>query len=258
MGLSSNELKATEPVYATLTRVAQRVPGWTHPEQMLALYCAVAFNRSVTGDVVEIGAWCGRSTIALGLAAKAVGCRVHTVDIFPERDDWQQNADGTWSVRMHIDGREVVACANHTVWDEAFQSDVLPVYANGSCPRAWLDRSLEEFGLDSTVTIYRGTAHDFVLHKADRVRARLLFLDGDHSEEAVSADLELLLPLLEPGAILCLDDAFTGYDGVDGAIANVVEAATELFDHEWVRITRKMLMVRRRAAPAPEIQASSG
>lgn len=251
MGLSSHKINAIEPLYETLARAAESVPGWTPVEQLLALYSAVALNRSISGDIVEVGAWCGRSTIALGLAALSVGCRVHTVDLFPEREDWKQNTDGSWSINMQIEGRRVAGCLSHTVWDEAFQREVLPIYAEGRSPRTRLEQALKEFGVQDAVTVHRGTAQHFVQRDSAPSSARLLFLDGDHSEEAVKADVDALLPLLLPGGLLCFDDAFTGYAGVDRAVADTLAAGGELFDLEPIRITRKLFIIaKRRAADA--------
>ena len=109
-------LRATEPLYDLLSRAATMIPGRTPAEQLFALYAAAAFDLARVGDLVEIGAWCGRSTVALGLAAQATGCRLHTVDIFPERDDWQCSADGSWSIKTVIDGETVEALSDATCW----------------------------------------------------------------------------------------------------------------------------------------------
>src|SRR6266581_3102534 len=157
----ASRLRQASPVYAILAAAAETIPGWTPLEQLLALYVAAAFDQSVLGDIVEVGSWCGRSTVALALAAKHSGRQLHAVDIFPELGDWVRNPDKTWSIRTMIGTTFIDACTTETVWDDPFERTILPVYADGLSPRRRLEDSLEEFGLRDMVTVHRATGELF-------------------------------------------------------------------------------------------------
>lgn len=236
-------LPKKKSIHETLVEVVETVPGWSPPEQLLALYSAVVFSAPMSGDIVEIGAWCGRSTVALGLAAREVGCRVYTADVFPEREDWSQNKDGTWSIRTRVEGEMVEAYSEPTMWDETFKATVLPVYENGCSPRKRLDAALKYHGLSDIVEIRRTTAAG--LRKAfPQIKVRLLFLDGDHDEKAVGAEIEGFLPKMCPGGMLCFDDAFTVFYGVDQAVTSrLLHRAPPILSY-GARITRKMYIAR--------------
>lgn len=232
-----------ESVHAMLARVAESIPGWTPLEQLFALYATVAFDQSQSADIVEVGSWCGRSTIALGLAAKYAGRQLHAVDIFPERDDWIRNPDGTWSIRTLIDDTVVNACDIQTVWNEAFENSILPVYADDFSPRLRLERGLDQFGVRDWVQVHRATGEMFRL-KRPGLRIGTLFLDADHSEASVRADIEGFLPMMEPGACMCFDDAFTVYDGIDRAITDALISRFPPVMAAGSQLTRKLFSAR--------------
>src|SRR5580700_8161545 len=62
-----------------LMRSAEAAPGFMPPAEGLALFDA-ASRYAPVGPVLEIGSYCGKSTIYLAAAARAVGQLVVTVD----------------------------------------------------------------------------------------------------------------------------------------------------------------------------------
>src|ERR1700736_3226734 len=62
-----------------LMRAAEAVPGFMPPAEGLAL-CAAASRYARVGPVLEVGTYCGKSTIYLAAAARAAGQLVITVD----------------------------------------------------------------------------------------------------------------------------------------------------------------------------------
>jgi predicted O-methyltransferase YrrM len=235
--------REAESVHVVLARVAETIPGWTPLEQLFALYATVAFDRSQSGDIVEVGSWCGRSTIALGLAAKYTGRQLHAVDIFPDRGDWIRNPDGTWSIRTSIDDTVVDACHIQTVWNEAFERSILPVYADDLSPRLRLERGLDQFGVRDWVKVHRATGEMF-RSQLPELRIGMLFLDADHSEASVRADIEGFLPMMEPGGCMCFDDAFTIYDGIDRAITDALINRIPPIMAAGSQLTRKLFSAR--------------
>ncbi|MFX4328464.1 hypothetical protein ABTA31_19485, partial [Acinetobacter baumannii] len=92
----------------------------------------------------------GRSTIVLALAARASNGRVHAIDLFPTREDWASNPDGSWSFTTQVHGRAVTAYSTPTVWAEPFLRAMMPVYDGGSILDQFL-RNLERFNVRDLV-----------------------------------------------------------------------------------------------------------
>ena len=55
------------------------------------------------------------------------------------------------------------------------------------------------------ITPHRGTSAD-IHARENTISCNLLFIDGDHSYDAVTADLRMWLPSLRPGGILAMHD----------------------------------------------------
>ncbi|MGQ9369465.1 aminotransferase class I/II-fold pyridoxal phosphate-dependent enzyme [Azospirillum sp. ST 5-10] len=237
---------ASASVSSVLQRLVAEVPGFSDFDELVALHALAMGNAGVAGDVIEIGSWCGRSTVALALAARVIGARVHAIDLFPERAHWQRNDDGSWSIRTTVDGRPVNAYQDQTVWAAAFHRAVSPVYDQGEVFdqfRATLDR----FGVADIVTPHRGSSEDFRAKAPADLRCRLAFIDGDHGTEAVCRDVAAVEPFCSDGALVCFDDAFSGhYPQVDRAIHECILENPRY--HMTAQITRKLFVARRRGA----------
>src|SRR5438105_1134659 len=80
------------------------VPGWSPLDELFTLSLLAYSTAHLPGDLVEVGSWCGRSSVVLGAAARDTHGLVHCVDLFPERNDWRRNSDGTYSMSVNIDG----------------------------------------------------------------------------------------------------------------------------------------------------------
>lgn len=111
------------PVWAQIEALVENVHGWTPIDQLFTLYTLTWLAADIDGDVVEVGSWCGRSAVVLAAAAKESGnSKVYCVDLFPEKKDWKQNPDGTYSFDMVIDGKRYGGYQEQTVWKETFES----------------------------------------------------------------------------------------------------------------------------------------
>ena len=72
------------------------------------------------------------------------------------------------------------------------------------------------------ISAYKGDSNGFFADIPDDFKCRLAFVDGDHSYEAVSNDIEIISKHLVPGGWICFDDAFSSYEGVNRAITDHV------------------------------------
>lgn len=231
------------PIIDRIAEAVSDVPGWTPLDQLNALFSIALASSGVRGDILELGSWCGRSAIALGLAAKLSGStRVHCVDLFPERNDWSQNADGTYSMRVTADNREYCAFVKQTVWREPFERDILPVYEKFPGTLEAFKHHISASDLDEIVSPFRGDLSAFIESGPRNLRLRLAFIDGDHGYEAVAADIRAIEQLLSPGGWICFDDAFTTYEGVDAAINDLI-IKSDRYDC-CQQITRKLFVAR--------------
>lgn len=214
------------PVTDRIARISAATPGWTPPDQLLALHMLAIMTAPLGGDVLEIGSWCGRSTSVLGHACAASDAGiVHAVDLFPSRADWVQNADGTYSIR---DSRNLVssysAYTDQTVWAEPFLRDIAPIYERSPELLDVFNETIAREGLVGRVRPFRGTAIQWAASLAEPVSLRLAFIDGDHGYDAVRADIETVERRLLPGGWIAFDDAFSHYEGVNRAISDAVIA----------------------------------
>lgn len=239
----------TTPV-TQLLESAQDVPGWSPPDQLSTLFTMVYLTSGLRGNVLEVGSWCGRSSIALGLAAKLCGnTKVSCIDLFPERNDWRQNADGSYSMTVVLDGKVMKAYHEQTVWREPFERDVAPLYAKHHGVLEIFRDSVARYSLDDVIEPHKGTLRSFLdASDAARQAYRMAFIDGDHSYEAVCEDIRLTDGVLVPGGWVCFDDAFTSYEGVDRAIRELIIASP---DYELgQQMTKKMFVARKRGGRA--------
>jgi len=233
-----------KPLTSQLEEIVSEIPGWTPIDQLVALFnFVVSSGLHSSGDILELGSWCGRSSVVLGIASRSIGTsNVHCVDLFPEKADWYENEDGTHSFKVIIGGRERVGCNEQTVWKEPFMKDVMPVYNRWPGTLEAFNYHIQEAGLENIVMPFRGEMRDFFKHFNQKVKIRLAFLDGDHSYKAVCDDIRYAEELLVPGGWLCFDDAFSVYDGVNKAIEEKIISSGN-YDY-YQQITRKLFVAR--------------
>lgn len=210
-------MNRTRPITSLIDDIVSSVPGWTPPDQLLALYTLAISTAALKGDFFEVGSWCGRSTIVLAKAAQQIGCTVQCVDLFPSKDDWKQNRDGTWSFYAE----DTLAYGEQTVWNEPYQRDIAPIYDKYDSVLDVFLNSLKKFNVENDVHFFKGTTEKFSAVCGDS-QYRLAFVDGDHAEFAVKNDIYFILSHLTPYGLICFDDAFSSYDGVNEAITKSI------------------------------------
>ena len=59
----------TTPVIDRIEGMVASIPGWTPIDELFALFNLVYATAHTRGDVIELGSWCGRSSVVLGHAA---------------------------------------------------------------------------------------------------------------------------------------------------------------------------------------------
>jgi MMP 1-O-methyltransferase len=166
-----------------LFALARATKGFMPDDEGEALHAAaLEAGRAAPGaTLVEVGAWCGKSTLYLGAAAEATGSVVLSVDHHHGSEEQQVG----WE---HFDPELVDAHDGRL--------NTLP---------AW-QRSVSAARLEASVV---GLVGDSVT-VASRVRGglALCFIDGGHGSAPAWADYRAWSPLVADGGLLCIHDVF--------------------------------------------------
>ena len=168
--------------------LAGAIQGWM-PAPELAWLAKTAEDRKI---IVEVGSWKGRSTKALAASTPGV---VYAIDHWEGSKD-EIDSTHAEAVRLTPDGLYAIFAANLAT--EIAAGRVVPIRADSVAGAARLRELLGD-------------------RKADMV-----FIDCDHSYEAVKRDIELYRTFLAPGGILCGHDYEPGGPGVIQAVNELV------------------------------------
>ncbi len=172
-----------------LRALAERTQGFMPPVEGLALYETAAAYAG-NGPVLEIGSYCGKSTIYLAAGARAKTQVTITIDHHRGSEEHQPG----WEYH------------DPALVDPAVgRIDTLPE----------LRRTLAAAGLEDDVIVIVGrSAHVAALW---RTELGMVFIDGGHTDEAAQADYESWTPFLASGGALAIHDVFP--DPADGGQA---------------------------------------
>ena len=171
---------------AELVRTAEAVPGFMPPEEGLALH-AVAAEYAPVGPVLEIGTYCGKSTIYLATAARDCGQLVITLDHHRGSEEHQPG----WEYH------DATLAEPRTG-----RIDTLPRF------RA----AIAAAGLEDAVVAIVGRSADVA--RLWRTPLGLVFIDGGHTDEAAGTDYVGWSPWVTAGGALAIHDVFP--DPADG------------------------------------------
>ena len=139
-----------------------------------------AMNYSTDPVFVEIGSFMGRTTCALGMVARLKGGRSTVVAIDDFMGDPKHKTQFKWVKRTFRKGFYHIFCRN--VRKFKLEEIVKPI-------RKFSNEAIDDL---------KGILSD---RKCD-----LIFIDGDHSYEGVSSDIENYTPFLNTGGTIIFDD----------------------------------------------------
>jgi predicted O-methyltransferase YrrM len=172
-----------------LLKAAEAATGFMPAAEGLALYAAAA-RYAGRGPVLEVGTYCGKSTIYLAAAAREKGQPVITVD--------------------HHHGSE----ENQPGWEYHDTSLVDPATGRlDTLPHA--RATLAAAGVEDDVIVVVGRSAQVA--RLWRTPLGLLFIDGGHTDAAAGTDYESWAPWIAPGGVLAIHDVFP--DPADGGQA---------------------------------------
>jgi MMP 1-O-methyltransferase len=171
-----------------LLEAAERATGFMPTAEGLALHEA-AREALPRGPVLEVGTYCGKSTIFLAAAAREVGGTVITVDHHRGSEEHQVG----WEYH------------DATLADEHGRLDTLGRFR----------RALADAGLEPYVIAVVGRSADVAA--VWRSPLGMVFVDGGHTDEAARTDFESWGPRVVNGGLLVIHDVFP--DPADGGQA---------------------------------------
>jgi len=163
-----------------LIRAAEAAPGFMPTAEGLALFDAAA-AYAARGPVLEIGSYCGKSTIYLAAAAGPAGQLVVTVDHHRGSEEHQPG----WE---YHDPRLVDPVTGRI--------DTLPS----------LRATLAAAGLEDRVVVVVGRSADVA--RLWGTQLGLVFIDGGHTDAAAITDYEGWAPWVAHGGALAIHDVF--------------------------------------------------
>ena len=177
------------PLDPSLRELALATKGFMPADEGDALYeAALAAAQAVPGAPwVEVGSYCGRSTVWLGAAARLAGTTLFALD---HHRGSEENQAG-WE---HHD--------TDVVDQRIGKMDTLPFFRNAIHDAGLEDSVVAMVGKSPTVARYWSTPLAF------------LFIDGGHGDEPARLDYEGWTPHVAPGGTLAIHDVFP--DPADG------------------------------------------
>ena len=204
-----------------LADLVERVKGFMPADEGLALHAAA--QQFVRGGVaVEIGSYCGKSTVYLGHAARQSGGTVVTIDHHRGSEEHQVGWEYHDTSLVGDDGR----------------FDTLPL----------LRRTLADAQMEDVVTPLVGRSVDVA--RWWRTPVDLVFVDGGHTDEHARNDLHGWAPWVKVGGALVIHDVFP--DPADGGQApyRIYREALGSGEFAEVSVTGSMRVLERTREPA--------
>ncbi len=189
--LSPDSSETILPVSNRLFRYRMRNVFGLISDHEASTLLTLCVSQNLKGDVVEIGSYLGKSTLYLAKACQISNNGiVHAVDTFKGNPGLEKRYEKQAYPGMNI-----------------FAS---------------FGRNIKNLHLEQYINVHKMTSHEAA--KKFKKKARIVFIDADHSYDAVQKDLKLWMNNVMPGGLLILDDA-------DIDTAQVVHAAQNAIDH---------------------------
>ncbi|WP_456697142.1 class I SAM-dependent methyltransferase [Aeromicrobium sp. P5_D10] len=200
-----------------LAELIEATKGFMPTDEGLALHAA-ALDYLSGGVAVEIGTYCGKSTIYLGHAASVRESSVVTID--HHRGSEEQQPGWEYHDASLVDPKVGLI-------------DTLP-FARQAIARA---------GLESTVTAFVGRSTEIASWW--RQPLDLVFVDGGHTEEAAQGDFHGWSPWVRVGGALVIHDVFPDPNDGGQAPYRIYREALDSGEFAEVSVTGSLRVLER-------------
>jgi MMP 1-O-methyltransferase len=207
-----------------LFALSDQVTGFMPPDEGRALYDAALTYLTDGGAAVEIGTYCGKSTLLLGAAAQQRNSVVYTIDHHHGSEEHQPGWEyHDASMVDEVSGR----------------FDTLPT----------LRRTLDAADLDDHVVAIVGKST--TVARGWRTPLQLVFIDGGHTEAAAMADFDGWAKWVSADGALVIHDVFP--DPRDGGQApyRVYRRAVDSGEFVEVAVAGSLRVLERPSSKVP-------
>lgn len=206
----------------TVLAAFREAKGFMPEDEGLALYAAAAGAARPGLPLLEVGTYCGRSTILLAAAAREAGTVTVTVDHHrgseEQQPGWEYHDPELVDTDPGVRVMDTLQEFRRTLFRAGLEEHVIAVVGRSPQVAAVWSRPLG-----------------------------LVFIDGGHTDEHADADYEGWAPHVAPGGLLVIHDVFP--DSAHGGQApfRIHGRALASGEFEEVSVTRSLRVLRRRA-----------
>tara|TARA_Y100000768_G_scaffold1334_1_gene1052 strand:+ start:123 stop:743 length:621 start_codon:yes stop_codon:yes gene_type:complete len=176
-----------------------KVKGFLDPTEGEALY-TYAKEYTKHGSALEIGSYCGKSAIYLGLAVKENKQKLYSVDHHKGSEEQQPG-------------------------EEFFDPDLINKEGNGIDTLPFFLETIRSYNLERTVIPIVSSSKEAYIDM--KINFDMIFIDGGHSEQAAQEDYRLWSERLNPGGLLAIHDVFPNPDDGGRPPYNIYKKALE-------------------------------
>ena len=176
-----------------------KVKGFLDPTEGEALY-TYAKEYTKHGSALEIGSYCGKSAIYLGLAVKENKQKLYSVDHHKGSEEQQPG-------------------------EEFFDPDLINKEGNGIDTLPFFLETIRSYNLERTVIPIVSSSKEAYIDM--KLNFDMIFIDGGHSEQAAQDDYRLWSERLNPGGLLAIHDVFPNPDDGGRPPYNIYKKALE-------------------------------
>ena len=175
------------------------VKGFLDPIEGEALYLYA--KQYVKNDpCLEIGSYCGKSSVYLGSAVKENGQKLYSIDHHKGSEEQQPG-------------------------EEYFDSDLINAEGNGIDTLPFFLETIEKSKLDKFVIPIVSTSEE--AYQDFTLSFDMVFIDGGHSEKAAQKDYELWSQRINKGGLLAIHDVFPNPEDGGRPPYNIYKRALE-------------------------------
>ena len=201
---------------ASIHKMADSVKGFLDPEEGERLY-EVALEAAARGACLEVGSYCGKSALYLGLACRACGSVLFSIDHHRGSEE-QQPGEGYFDPEL-FDPRayqiDTLGHFRHTLQMADLEDAVVPlVCASSVAARAWA------------------------------MPLSLMFIDGGHAYDTVLGDYTYWAKHIMRGGYLLIHDIFSDPSEGGPAPYQIYQKALASGNFEALSMTKTLGVMR--------------
>ena len=195
-----------------------KIKGFLDPIEGEALYY---YTKEFTkdGNALEIGSYCGKSAVYIGLAVKENNQKLYSIDHHRGSEEQQPG-------------------------EEYFDPDLINKKGNGIDTLPFFLKTLKDSQLEGFVIPIVSSSED--AHKELKMNFNMIFIDGGHSEEAAQTDYMLWSKKLNLEGVLAIHDVFPDPNDGGRPPYNIYLKALESGNFEEVEAIKSLRILRKK------------